>query len=372
MTNAQFPPSEPARALQVALIGYGSAAKVFHAPLISGVPGLALACIHSRHPTQVLRDWPQVRVVASAQEALQDPAIDLVVIATPNDTHYPLALAALQAGKHVVVDKPCTVSLADTEHLLAVAAERARVLTVFQNRRFDADFLALQQVMASGALGRVVQVASHFDRYRPVVPQRWREQNLPGSGLWFDLGPHLIDQALALWGLPDALSLDLACLRDGAQVNDWFHAVLRYDSAHKGLRVILHASTLVAELGPRWAVHGTQGSFTKFGLDTQEDALKAGGRPNLDSLQDWGFDPQPAEVLQLTQIGGVAAPVSVRRSITNLPGNYLQFYANLRDHLLGQADLLISPTQVQAVMQVLDLGRRSARDGRLMVLAQDA
>ncbi len=371
MTIDFLPSVEPLRPLQVALIGYGSAAKIFHAPLISGVPGLSLACISASHPDAVNQDWPQVRVVATAPEAFADPAIDLVVIATPNDTHYPLALAALQANKHVVVDKPCTVALADTEHLLAVAAERGKVLTVFQNRRFDADFLALQQVMASGSLGRVVQVESHFDRYRPVVPQRWREQNLPGSGLWFDLGPHLVDQVLALWGMPDALSLDLACLRDGARVNDWFHAVLRYDR-HAGLRVILHASTLVAELGPRWAVHGTHGSFTKFGLDTQEESLKAGNRPHLDDLRHWGGDPLSAEVLQMTPIGGVAAPVSVRRTITNLPGNYLQYYANLRDHLRGQADLLISPAQVQAVMQVLDLGRRSARDARWMVLAQDA
>jgi predicted dehydrogenase len=256
--------------------------------------------------------------------------------------------------------------LADAEHLLAIAQERGQVLTVFQNRRFDADFLALQQVIASGALGRVVQMESHFDRYRPTVPSRWREQKLPGSGLWFDLGPHLVDQALCLWGMPDALSLDLACVRDGSKVNDWFHAVLRYDSSHHGLRVILHASTLVAEPGPRWAVHGTQGSFTKFGLDAQEDALKAGARPQLAALEDWGADPQPGEMLHMASMGGVASPVSVRRAVTNLPGNYLQYYANLRDHLRGLTDLLITPEQVYRVMQVLEMGQRSARDGKLI------
>ena len=366
MTNAHFPRLESERPLQVALIGYGNAAKIFHAPLISGVPGLELVCVNSSRPDAVHQDWPQVRVVATPQEAFADPAVDLVVIATPNDSHYPLALAALQAGKHVVVDKPCAVTLADAEHLLAIAEERGQVLTVFQNRRFDADFLALQQVIASGALGRVVQMESHFDRYRPTVPSRWREQKLPGSGLWFDLGPHLVDQALCLWGMPDALSLELACVRDGSKVNDWFHAVLRYDSSHHGLRVILHASTLVAEPGPRWAVHGTQGSFTKFGLDTQEDALKAGGRPQLAALEDWGADPQPGEVLQMASINGVASPVSVRRAVTNLPGNYLQYYANVRDHLRRHADLLITPEQVYRVMQVLEMGQRSVRDGKLI------
>ena len=241
--------------LQVAVIGYGSAARVFHAPLIAGVPGLQLACICSSRPEAVRADWPHVSVQPSPEAVYADPNIDVVVIATPNDSHFLLAQAALLAGKHVVVDKPCTVTLAETQALLALAAQQRRVLTVFQNRRFDRDFLALQQVLASGALGRVVQVQSHFDRYRPVVPSRWRERSQPGAGLWLDLGPHLIDQALCLWGMPDALLLDWACLREGAQVNDWFQAVLRYDGeAGSQRRVILHASTLVARNGPRWAV----------------------------------------------------------------------------------------------------------------------
>ncbi|MBB1073710.1 oxidoreductase [Rhodoferax sp. 4810] len=354
--------------VQVALIGYGSAAKIFHAPLIAGVPGLHLACICSTRPDTVHADWPEVRVAATPSEVFADASIDLMVIATPNDSHYPLALAALQAGKHVLVDKPCTVTLADAEHLLDVAAQQGRVLTVFQNRRLDSDFLALQQVLASGELGRVVQVDSHFDRYRPVVPSRWREEDLPGSGLWFDLGSHLVDQALLLCGVPDSISLDLACLRDGSEVNDWFHAVLRYDTAHVGLRVILHASTLVPDLGPRWAVHGTTGSFTKFGLDTQEDALKTDQRPQLGALADWGQDPHPGTVLQMASMPGVAAPVSVRREAPNPSGNYLAYYANLREHLAGRADLLVTPDQVSAVMRVLTLGEQSAAQGRVVWL----
>lgn len=356
--------------LRVALIGYGSAAKIFHAPLMSGVPGLQLACIASSRADVVLQDWPRVRVATTPADAFSDPNIDLVVIATPNDSHYPLALAALQAGKHVLVDKPCTVTLAQTDHLLAVAQQQGRVLTVFQNRRFDADFLALQQVLASGQLGRVVEVNSHFDRYRPEVPMRWREQALPGSGLWMDLGPHLVDQAQCLWGLPDAINLDVACLRDGALVDDWFHAVLRYDSAHAGLRVVLHASTLVAELGPRWAVHGTRGSFTKFGLDAQEDALKAGARPHLDNAAGWGVDPHPGDVLHMARLPGVVAPVSVRSSAPNPAGNDLAFYANLRDYLRGEADLLVPPRQVRAVMQMLELGLHSAQQRRWLDVSE--
>lgn len=361
--------SAVAAPLQVALIGYGNAGRIFHAPLISGVPGLQLACICSSKPEAVHADWPLVRVVATPEAVFADPGIDVVVVATSNTSHHAMAKAALQAGKHVVVDKPCCVTLAETDDLLATAQAENRMLTVFQNRRFDSDFLALQQVLASGQLGRVVQIESHFDRYRPTVPARWREQSLPGSGLWFDLGPHLVDQALALWGVPDALCLDLACLRDGAQVNDWFHAVLRYDTRHGGSRVILHASTLVAELGPRWAVHGTQGSFTKFGLDTQEDALKAGRRPQMEALHDWGQDPQAGEVLRFDTIAGVASPVSVRRAAPNPCGNYLAYYAQLRDHLCGLTpEPPVTARDVRAVMQLLTLGEQSAAQGRVVAV----
>lgn len=355
--------------LQIALIGYGNAGRIFHAPLISGVPGLQLACICSSQADAVQADWPQVRVVATPEAVFADPGIDVVVVATPNASHHALAKAALLAGKHVVVDKPCCVTLAETDDLLATAQAEGRVLTVFQNRRFDADFLALQQVLAAGQLGRVVQVESHFDRYRPTVPARWREQSLPGSGLWFDLGPHLVDQALALWGMPDGLCLDLACLRDGAQVDDWFHAVLRYDTRHGGLRVILHASTLVAELGPRWVVHGTQGSFTKFGLDTQEDALKAGCRPQMAAVESWGQDPQAGEVLRFGTIAGVAFPVCVRHTAPQPCGNYLTYYAQLRDHLRGLLpEPPVTAKDVRAVMQVLTLGQHSAAQGRFVAL----
>lgn len=359
-------PSHPVP-VQVALIGYGAAGRVFHAPLITGVPGLQLACIVTRQVDAVQRDWPAVPCVATVGAALADPAIDLVVIATPNDSHFELARAALQAGKHVVVDKPCTVSLAETETLLALAQQQGRVLTVFQNRRFDSDFLALQQVLESGQLGRVVQVNSNFDRYRPEVPVRWREQSLPGSGLWFDLGPHLVDQALVLFGQPDALLLEQANVRDGALVNDWFHAVLRYDTPQGGLRVILHASTLVAEPGPRWSVHGTRGSFTKLGIEPQEDALKAGQRPQLAALDAWGQDAQPGQLLRMASMAGVAAPVSVRCAAPQPPGNYLAYYAQLRDHLWGLAPAPgVTPAQVHAVMQLLALGAQSAASGCFM------
>lgn len=349
------------QSLRVALIGFGNAGRIFHAPLISGVPGLHLATVSSSKPQTVLAEWPDVRVVANPQAAFDDPAVDLVVIATGNESHYPLARLALQAGKHVVVDKPCTVTLAQTNDLLQLAQSVGKVLTVFQNRRFDADFLALQQVLERGDLGRIVHFESHFDRYRPVVPDRWREQDLPGSGLWFDLGSHLVDQALQLFGMPEDLLLDTAVQRDGAQVNDYFHAQLRYQHTHPGLRVVLHASALVPTLGPRFVVHGTRGSFVKYGLDGQEDALKAGARPHLDDLQNWGKDAQAGTLTVYHQAWTQTS------AGPDLAGNYLQYYAGLRDYLRGQAPSPpVTPVQVAQVMQLLTLGEQSAREGRFV------
>lgn len=351
--NASFSSS-----VRVAVVGYGNAGRIFHAPLVAGVPRLQLHTVVSSKPEAVTQDWPQVRVLPTAAEAFACPQVDVVVIATDNASHFPLAQAALQAGKHVVVDKPCTVTLEQTQRLLALAQAQNRVLTVFQNRRWDADFVALQQVLASGVLGRVVMLESHFDRYRPTVPERWREQALPGSGLWMDLGAHLVDQALQLFGEPYDLLLDWACQRDAAVVNDYFHAQLRYPQTHPGLRVLLHASAMVPSVGPRFVVHGTHGSWVKYGLDVQEDALKAGQRPQLASLGDWGRDPQGGSL-------HLATPQGLQTTAGPNPrGNYLQFYAHLRDHLLGREPYPpVKPAEVEAAMRWLSVGAQSVEQG---------
>ena len=359
--------------LRVALIGYGNAGRIFHAPLIAGVPGLQLAVISSSKPASVHADWPGVRVAPTPGAAFADPEVDLVVIATGNESHFPLARDALLAGKHVVVDKPCTVTLAQTEVLLQLAEQQGRVLTVFQNRRWDADFLALQDVLAGGELGRIVHFESHFDRYRPLVPDRWREQDLPGSGLWFDLGSHLVDQALQLFGPPTDIMVDTASQRDRAVVNDYFHAQLRYGKgaapAHPGLRVLLHAGALVPQAGPRFIVHGTRGSYIKYGLDGQEDALKAGARPVLgadgQAPQGWGQDLRLGTMSVATD-GGVDAC-----SVAGPAGNYLAYYARLRDCLQGRGTAPpVTTSQVHMAMQLLSLGEQSAREGRFVPVPQ--
>ncbi len=298
--------------------------------------------IVSRNPAEVQAALPQVRAVRNFAAVCADPEIDLIVIPTPNHTHAPLAAQALEAGKHVVVDKPFALSVAEAQALLDLAQARGQVLSVFQNRRWDADFLTLRQVIASRAVGEPVHLESHIDRFRPQVPDRWRDRAGPGSGLWYDLGPHLIDQALQLFGMPRAMFVDLAAQRDGATTDDRFHALLRYDR----LRVVLHATTLAAAQTPRFVLHGTRGSWVKHGLDTQEDALKAGGVPGS---HGWGHDPR--EGMLTTMAGSVAVP--------NVPGDYRQYYLAVRDAIRGTGANPVTPAEALAVMTVIELGRRS-------------
>lgn len=214
--------------IRVGLIGYGYASKTFHAPLIAGTPGMMLAAVSSSDATKVHADWPSVPVVSEPKHLFNDPNIDLIVIPTPNDTHFPLAKAALEAGKHVIVDKPFTVTLSQARELDALAKGLGRLLSVFHNRRWDSDFLTVKTLLSEGTLGEILFFESHFDRFRPQVRNRWREQAGPGSGIWYDLAPHLLDQAVNLFGLPVSMTVDLAQLRPGAQTTDYFHAVLSY------------------------------------------------------------------------------------------------------------------------------------------------
>lgn len=266
----------------LAVVGYGYVGRTFHAPLIASTPGLTLHSVVSSKPQQAQADFPEVAVLADLDTVLADPALDAVVLATPNQTHAPFALQALAAGKHVLVDKPFALDAAQARAVVAAASAAGRIVSVFQNRRWDADFLTVRRLIDEGQLGEVVEFHSHFDRFRPQVRDRWRESDIPGAGLWYDLGPHLLDQALQLFGTPQAIGADLQRQRNQARSDDYFHVTLRYPR----LRVILHAGSLVADSGLRFAVHGTRGSYLKHGLDTQEDQLRAGRRPGT---AGWGW-----------------------------------------------------------------------------------
>lgn len=332
--------------LQVALLGYGFASKTFHAPLLVRVPGLRLTHIVSSDRAKVRKDY-DVQVLAKPEEAFALPEIDLIVIATPNATHLELARKALSAGKHVVVDKPFTNTVADGVELIRLARARGRVLSVFQSRRWDADFRTLRKLLAAETLGKISVFESHYDRYRPETRQRWREQPGPGSGIWFDLGSHLADQALQLFGAPEGVYADLEMQRAGSQAVDYFHVILRYGS----MRVILHGSSLVIAEPPRFTVHGLLGSYTKFGIDSQEEALKRGEIPGS---AGWGIDPQMGTLVAKKADGFETSQV------TNLPGNYLGFYEGMRGAIaLGAANPVPAEDGLAAI-NVLETGVKSA------------
>ncbi|WP_260597554.1 oxidoreductase [Sphingomonas endolithica] len=333
---------------RVALIGYGYAGKTFHAPLLTAEPGLALTLVASRDAAKVHADVPGVAVTADPDVAATDDAIDLIVIAAPNDTHAPLARAALKAGKHVVIDKPFTLDLAEARELLALAERHDRLLSVFHNRRWDSDFLSVADAIRHGVAGTVTHFESHFDRFRPIVRDRWREAGGAGSGIWFDLGPHLIDQALLLFGLPNRVQADLARQRSGALSDDWAHVVLDYGEA----RVILHAGMLVAGGVPRFTVHGDRGSLIKRQPDGQEQQLLAGMRPGAPG---WGMDDDP--VIAFDADGG-------ERLLPAVSGDQRLYYAGIAAALRGEGTNPVHPIEALAVMSVLEAAARSAAERR--------
>ncbi|XXD09900.1 oxidoreductase [Klebsiella sp. R445] len=342
--------------INIALIGYGFVGKTFHAPLIQSVDGLKLAIVASGNEEKVKQDLPDVTVIASPEQAIQHPDVDVVVIASPNATHAPLAKLALNAGKHVVVDKPFTLDMQEARELIALAKEKQLLLSVFHNRRWDSDFLGIKQVIEQGQLGKVKHFESHFDRFRPEVRVRWREQNVPGSGLWFDLGPHMIDQALQLFGLPQSVQGNIATLREGAEINDWAHVVLNYPQ-HK---VILHCSMLVAGGVSRFTVHGDKGSVVKQRADQQEAQLLAGVIPGSES---WGHDDD--KMVMFDAAGQTQQHETPR-------GDQRQYYINVRDALTGAIDNPVSPLQALAVMAVLEAAVQSAESGTVQTVALTA
>ena len=354
-------------AINVGLIGFGFAGRTFHAPVIHGVSGLRLAVILQRNGNAAAEAYPDAALVRSVPELLAQDALALVVIATPNDSHFPLAKQCMLAGKDVVIDKPFALNYAEAAELTRVAGERGRLLSVYQNRRWDGDFKTLQKLIASGELGRIVSYESHFDRFRPEVrAEAWREQSGPGTGVLFDLGPHLIDQALVLFGPPAAVGADVRLERDGAFTDDAFDITLYYS----GFRVRLGATMLASRPAPHFVVHGTRASYVKFGLDPQEDALKRGERPGQSS--SWGLEPpQASGTLKIGAVGspndrGIPAQTGEERTVSTDAGDYRGYYENVRDAMLGRGTLAVTPQAALRVMRVLELAQQSSRERRVV------
>ena len=341
--------------IDVGLVGFGLAGRSFHAPVIRAVAGLRLAAILERSGNAAAAQYPDVPVVRTLDELLANPEIQLVVVATPNDSHYPIARQCLAAGRDVLVDKPFTSTLGEAIALVNFQRKQGRLLTVYQNRRYDGDFQAILQLVAGGTLGRIVRFESNYDRFRPELRAgAWRERPGPGSGIFFDLAPHLIDHALLLFGMPEALTADIRIEREGAVADDAFDLAFHYP---RGLRADLRSSILAARTRPRFLLHGTQGAFVKQSFDPQEGNLRRGCIPRDTA---WGAEPEENWGLLTLSLNGALT----ERRVPSANCDYRDFYANLRDAILGKAKLAVSPEWALDVMRLLELARKSSNERR--------
>ncbi|HEY1923729.1 MAG TPA: Gfo/Idh/MocA family oxidoreductase [Candidatus Acidoferrum sp.] len=337
--------------INVGLIGFGLAGRSFHAPVISAVPGMGLAAILQRKGDEAASAYPQAKIVRSLDELLAIPDLQLIVIATPNDTHAPFARAALAAGRNVVVDKPFTTSYEEAVHLVNFAGKFGKLLTVYQNRRYDGDFQAIRQLVAEGALGRIVRFETNYDRFRPnLKPNAWREKPEPGAGILFDIGPHLIDHAMILFGKPEAITADVRIEREGGLADDGFDIMFHYP---KCMRAVLSSNILAAVSRPRFLLFGTKGAFLKQTVDPQENNLRFGKIPKEGP---WGAEPEEDWGL-LTLSDGTN---TTQRRIPSGTGDYRDYYANVRDVIEGKAQPFVPLPYALNVMNALELCRESS------------
>lgn len=333
------------------LIGFGLAGRCFHAPVIRAVSGLRLAAIAQRSGDEAATLYPDARIVRSVDELLAIDSIQLIVIATPNQTHFSIAKQCLESGRHVVVDKPFTTTVPEAVELFRIAREHGRVVTVYHNRRFDADFQALNQVVAKKELGELLRFESNYDRYRPTPkPGAWREQAGPGSGILFDLAPHLIDHALTLLGKPESIAADVRIERRGMLTDDAFDLYFYYPGS---ARAQLRATMMCATPRPRFVLLGTKGTFVKKEFDPLENTLRnniipPGDNWNLESDENWG------------EVTVIENGQTSRRRVPSR-GDWREFYANVRDVLLGRAELSVKPQQILDVMVALELAMKSSQ-----------
>lgn len=314
--------------VRVGLIGYGLAGKVFHSPLIQNHSGYEILSVYTSKTDEVKLQMPNVEVVQNIDKIIRNPEIDLVINCAPNEFHYEYTFEALKNNKHVVVEKPFVNNIAEGEALIKLAKEQDKILSVFHNRRWDGDFLSVKKLIDSGSLGEIKQFESHMDRWRPEVRNRWKERAGVGSGLLYDLGVHLIDQVLCLFGLPEKIMGDVECQRMNAQTDDYFHLILIY----KKMRVILHASSFCSQ-SPRFQVYGDKFSFVKFGVDPQEEQLKMGLSPK---------DPR----------------YGIEEGMEK--GNYPYFYDQLYQALIYKKEVPVKPEQALKAIKLIELAKESS------------
>ncbi len=332
-----------------ALLSYGMSGELFHAPFLEVHSGFQLKTVVERSKEKIRLRYPQVQSVKDRQSVLQDESIELIVVNTPNGTHYEYTKEALEAGKHVVVEKPFTINTTEADELIALAKKKNRILTVFQSRRFDGDFRTLQKVINEGMVGRIAEFEAHYDRFRNYVePNSWKEESSPGTGILYNLGSHMLDQVLVLFGMPDEVDARIGAQRTGGKVDDYYDIRLSY----KDFLVIVKSSYLVREQGPRYVLHGTEGSFIKYGIDAQEQALKEGKLPGT---AGWGTE----EKSSWGRINSTINGVHVEEQVETLKGDYMDFYQNVYEAIRENKPLAVKPEEARQVIQLIELSYKS-------------
>ncbi|WP_206427807.1 Gfo/Idh/MocA family oxidoreductase [Bacillus sp. FJAT-42376] len=339
--------------IRSALIGYGLSGQVFHAPFLHTSAHFDFCTVMERSRNLAKQTYPYVERTDSFESILEDESIELVVITTPNSQHYDMIKQALLHKKHVIAEKPFTVTSLEGYELSRLAKSQKRLLTVYHNRRWDGDFLTVQAILSQGLIGRPAVYEAHFDRFETRIDEHaWREKALPGSGVVYDLGSHLIDQALCLFGEPDEITADIWVQREGGKADDAFSIRLHYP----GLTADLKSGMLVKEQGPRFQIHGTMGSFVKYGIDPQEERLKAGRMPdeNLgkETDRDWG--------ILNTELNGLHC----RGSIETKPGRYMSFYDAVYQSIREGSEPPVHPEAAADVIRIIECAMISAREKR--------
>ncbi len=342
--------------IKTGIVAFGKAARIFHAPVLNYLPQFNLAKVVERHNNESQKFYPEVEVIRSTDALLEDPDLDLVVITTPNDSHFSLARQCLEAGKHVVVDKPFTTSSDDARKLIELAKDKGKLVNAFQSRRWDGDFKTLNKLAKQDLLGGLVELESRYDRFRNYQkPNAWREKAGEGTGVFFDLGPHLIDQALVLFGFPESISADIRIQRDGGMADDHFEVILDYGT----VKVSLRGGMLVRSRTHRFLLHGTNGSFIKYGMDPQEEALIAGGSP---ADPGWGVESEEQWGLLDTSYKGL----HIKGRIETETGGYQEYYENIAEVLQEEALPAVTEDQMIATIRIIELAHQSSREKRVL------
>ncbi len=344
--------------ITTAILSYGMSGEIFHAPLLAAHAGFTLSTVVQRNSMTANIRYPDAKIVRDIDAVMQDKTIELVIVNTPNGTHYPFATRALDAGKHVVVEKPFSVTTEEADGMITLAKKAGKLLTVFQNRRWDGDFLTLKKVVQDNLVGSIAEFELHYDRYRNYIEANtWKEESAPGTGILYNLGSHMLDQVLVLFGMPTEVDARIGAQRPGGKVDDYYDIRLQF----AGFHAIVKSSYLVREPGPRYILHGIDGSFVKYGLDPQEQALKEGKQPGSTS---WGYEPME----YWGKLNATVGSVHVEGTIETELGNYLAFYDNVYDVIRNGKELLVKPEESRDGIKIIEACMESNRLRRAIKL----